>query len=89
METQFLSELNDDLKNGRPTNHSKKMELVPKLAASLHVIEYIFANLKDGKETEYIPEEIEKETLNKAMELVEALDEQKVVFNNVSNNKLL
>lgn len=80
METQFLIELNDDLKNGRPTAKSKKSEFIPKVAAGLHVLEHAFKQLKENNYIELIPESISLETLERAILYLDSLEEQKDLF---------
>ena len=88
METEFLKELNENLKQGIPTSKSKKADLVPKIAVAIHLLEWSFSCLTTKEDT-YIKESITIETLQKAICYVEYLEEQKELFNTVFINFLL
>ncbi|XP_057297169.1 uncharacterized protein LOC130626079 isoform X2 [Hydractinia symbiolongicarpus] len=80
METQFLTDLNNDLLHGRPTSKSKKPELIPKVAVALHTVEYFYNALFNEVEFTCLPEAISLQTLERAIMYVESIDEQKELF---------
>ncbi|XP_057299501.1 uncharacterized protein LOC130630121 [Hydractinia symbiolongicarpus] len=67
METQFLTDLNNDLLHGRPTSKSKKPELIPKVAVALHTVEYFYNALFNEVEFTCLPEAISLQTLERAI----------------------
>ena len=85
METEFLKELNENLKQGIPTSKSKKADLVPKIAVAIHLLEWSFSCLILNIITN-ITESITIETLQKAICYVQYLEEQKELFNTVYIN---
>ena len=85
METSFLVNLNDDLLKGRPTTPSKLPDLLPKIAGSLHILEHCYAVAIKKSNFNVIPEEINVDTLRRALIYLEVLEDQKQMFHNVSN----
>ena len=63
---------------------SKKCDIIPKVAVSLHTLESIFKILRNESLT--ITEEISLDTLKYASMLVESLDDQKHYFKTVINH---
>lgn len=88
METQFLTDLNNALLNGIPTSKSKKPELVPKIAVSLHLLECTYNAIMENNEDFIIPEAISLDTLKRAISYIDSIDEQKELFYNVSPSSL-
>jgi len=79
-----MIELNDHIKRGIPFISSKKCDIIPKVAVSLHTLESIFKILRNEMQT--ISEEISIDTLKNASMLVESLDDQKHYFKTVIND---
>ena len=67
--------------NGLPTEN-KKIELVPKMAVALHVLENVFS-ICQGTAT-HIPEDVSPEIFTRTILYVDSLDEQKETFKSVS-----
>ncbi|XP_057290903.1 uncharacterized protein LOC130613599 [Hydractinia symbiolongicarpus] len=81
MEKNFLIELNDNLKNGRPTQKNKTTDVIPKLAVAIHLLEHIFLQINSGRNNTTFPESITLQTMQKANYYSQMLTEQKEFFN--------
>lgn len=80
-ETDYWKLFNDCLLNGRPTPKSKFTDFIPRLAVSLHNIEQSYNFLKSDRENDfYFKEEISINTLNRAIYLLDIMDQQKDTF---------
>ena len=82
METNFIKDLNESMKQGLPPPKSKKGELVPKVAVSLHILERLF-QIVTGRRT-VMDQEISIDTFNKALYFIDIVEQQKEVFSTVS-----
>ena len=69
METSYIRELNDSLRNGRPPPKSKKSDFVPRICVALHVLECIFKSLDEVSDF-IMAEEISVERLESAIFLI-------------------
>lgn len=85
MESNFIKDLNDAMKQGLPTTKSKKAELVPKIAVSIHLLEHYFIKAS-GHNLHEIHEEISLDTFNKASYFVDTLEQLKELFSIVSKS---
>ncbi|XP_057299381.1 uncharacterized protein LOC130630001 [Hydractinia symbiolongicarpus] len=83
MESDFISDFNNALREGRPTPKSKKSDLVPRIAASIHTLHQVFYSIVN-KRPFALTEEITKEILIKTIHFVEIAEEQKEFFSMVS-----
>lgn len=67
MEYEYLNDLNENIQCGKPTVTSKKCDIIPKVAVSIHVMENLFKKQKGVIQT--LPEAISSETIKKSNEL--------------------
>ncbi|XP_066925005.1 uncharacterized protein [Clytia hemisphaerica] len=81
-ETAYIKEYNRCLLNGIPTSKSKRAEFIPKIAALLHISEKMF-QIAAGNVEGPIAEAITLDSLQKAITLVDLLEEQKRFFTNI------
>ena len=76
METGFIKELNDALDRALPTPKSKNGELVPKIAARLHILEELFLIARRTKTN--VSGAISLQTLEKALYFVDNAQQQEI-----------
>ena len=88
MESSFINELNHAIKEGIPPPKSKLAELVPKIAASLHVLHHVTNNIRNNLDTPY-SEEVPIEIFQSAKHYVESCEQQKETFSSVSSSTYL
>ena len=81
---QFVTDVNDAIKDGKAPPKSKLPELVPRVATSLHVFNHTMTELLAGVAPTSPPTEISKSTLEKATEFVQHLESQKDILCQVS-----
>lgn len=81
---QFVAEVNEAIRNGIVPPKSKMPELVPRVAASLHVFNHTMTELLAGVPATSPPTEITKSTLENATEFVHHLESQKDILCQVS-----
>ena len=86
---EHIQLINEALTNGECTPQTKKCDIIPRLAVSLHVFEKIALALLAGNDVPPIPQSITKETLQKAVDYVNYLESQKDIFLAVSVQSLL
>lgn len=79
-----MAEVNEAIKNGKIPPKSKMLELVPRMAAALHVLNHTMNDLLAGVPTSPPPTEISKSTLENATEFVQHLESQKGILCQVS-----
>ena len=85
METDFITELNEAMQEGIPTPQTKKCELIPKIAVSLHIISHLFGYFNENNRAE-ISEEIPLDVFNQASYFVEIVEQQKDIYSTVRIN---
>lgn len=81
---QFVAEVNEAIKDGKIPPKSKMPELVPRMAAALHVLNHTMNDLLAGVPTSPPPTQISKSTLENATEFVQHLESQKGILCQVS-----
>lgn len=81
---QFVAEVNDAIREGKVPPKSKLPELVPRISTALHVFNHVMAELLAGVPATPPPTQIEKSTLEKAMDFVNHLESQKSILCHVS-----
>ena len=67
---QFVTEVNDAIREGKIPPKSKLPELVPRIATALHVLNHAMTELLAGVPVTSPPAQIEKSTLEKASDFV-------------------
>ena len=82
---QFVAEVNEAIRDGKVPPKSKMPELVPRVAAALHVFHHTMSELLAGVPASAPPTEISKSTLETATEFVQHLESQKELLCQVSN----
>lgn len=83
---QFVAEVNEAIKDGKIPPKSKMPELVPRMAAALHVLNHTMNDLLAGVPTSPPPTQISKSTLENATEFVQHLESQKGILYQVKFN---
>lgn len=81
---QFVSDVNDAIRDGKVPPKSKLPELVPRVATALHVFNHTMTELLAGVPPTAPPTQITKSTLEKATEFVQHLESQKDILCQVS-----
>ena len=81
---QFVADVNDAIREGKVPPKSKLPELVPRISTALHVFNHAMAELLAGVPATPPPQQIEKSTLEKAMDFVNHLESQKSILCHVS-----
>ena len=82
---EFSGDINDAINDGEtPPPKSKKLDLLPRLAAALHVLIYTMECALAGHEEPQIPITISKDTLEMANFYLEHVESQKYMFCEVS-----
>ena len=81
---QFVSDVNDAIREGKVPPKSKLPELLPRMATALHVFEHAMKQLLAGVPATSPPTQIEKATLERATDFVNHLESQKSILCNVS-----
>ena len=82
----FVAEVNEAIRDSKVPPKSKIPELVPRVAAAMHVFNHTMTELLAGVSASSPPTEISKSTLEKATEFVRHLESQKDILCQVSNN---
>ena len=82
---QFVADVNEAIRDGKVPPKSKMPELVPRVAAALHVFNHTMSELLAGVPASSPPNEISKFTLENATEFVQHLESQKDLLCQVSN----
>ncbi|XP_078374446.1 uncharacterized protein LOC144657989 [Oculina patagonica] len=77
---QFVAEVNEAIREVKMPPKSKMPELVPRMAAALHVLNHTMNNLLAGVPASLPPTEISKSTLENATEFVQHLETQKGIL---------
>lgn len=84
MTHEHIMQVNEALSEGEVTPHTKKCDIIPRLALGIHVFQFIAARLLDRTEVVNIPRAIPTESLAKAIDYVNYLEGQKDTFLEVS-----
>ena len=83
-------DINDAINDGEtPPPKSKKLDLLPRLAAALHVLVYTMECALAGHEEAEIPITISKDTLEMAKFYLEHVESQKYMFCEVRHKKTI
>lgn len=83
---EFITEVNAAISEGRIPPKTKKIDIVLRMAVSLHVLNAVTDQLLQGQEPHMPGEEIEKSTLEKAISYVSWAESQKEIFVEVSSS---
>ena len=81
---QFVTEVNDAIREGKVPLKSKLPELVPRIATALHVFNHAMTELLVGVPATLPTSEIQKSTLEKTTEFVNHLESQKSILCHIS-----
>ena len=81
---QFVTEVNDAIREGKVPPKSKLPELVPRVATALHVFNHAMNELLAGVPATSPSAEIQKSTLERATDFVNHLESQKSILCHVS-----
>ena len=84
VEENFIEELNESLLKGIPTHKSKKLDLIQRVAVSVHVFNHTAETLLKGQKPRPPSTQISIETLKKAQAFIEFAESQKDMVTNVS-----
>lgn len=89
IQEDFIQELNDSLLKGVPTPKSKKVDLIQRVAVSVHVFNHITTSLIKGQKPRPPSSQVTIETLKKAQAFVDFAESQKQLVTDVSMFSLL
>ena len=81
---EFIAEVNGAITEGCTTPKTKKVDIILRVAAALHVINHVASELLQQWQPTQPPEEIEKSTLLHAIDCVGWEESQKGIFVEVS-----
>ena len=76
---EFITEVNAAISESRIPPKTKKVDIVLRVAVSLHVLNAVTDQLLQGQEPQMPGEEIEKSTLEKAISYVSWAESQKEI----------
>ena len=76
----FVIEVNDAIREGKVPTKSKTPELVPRMAAALHVFNHSMVQLLAGVPSTPPPTQITKTTLERALAFIQHLESQKDIL---------
>ena len=85
MTHEHIVEINQALTDGEVTPHTKKCDIIPRIAVAMHILEAVTKALLQDREIESVQRCITSNTLQKAIEYVNHLEEQKETFLTVSD----
>eukprot|EP00112_Aurelia_sp_Birch-Aquarium-sp1_P018165 Seg4296.3 transcript_id=Seg4296.3/GoldUCD/mRNA.D3Y31 product="hypothetical protein" protein_id=Seg4296.3/GoldUCD/D3Y31 len=86
MTRDHIMEINQALKDGEVTPHTKKCDIIPRMAVAMHILQTVTKALLENQEIDSIQPGITSNTLQKAIEYVNHLEEQKETFLTVSDS---
>ena len=81
---EFIAEVNEAITEGRTPPKTKKIDVILRVAASLHVFNHVASQLLDYTQPTPPTDEIEKTTLLSAIDYVAWAESQKEIFVEVS-----
>ena len=84
---QFIAEVNEAILEGTSPPKTKKIDIILRVAAVLHIFNHVTAELLQGRQPTQPADEIEKSTLLCAIEYVNWAESQKEIFVEVSDMK--
>ena len=84
LKNDFIRKVNDAIQHGSVPPKSKKIDVLQRLAASLHVFNHVTEALIQGQKPSTPPRAISLDTLNKAKLFVDYTDTQKEIVMEVS-----
>ena len=84
LKDDFIKEVNEAIQQGCVPPKSKKLDVLQRVAASLHVFSHVTEALIQGEKPSAPPREISSDTLEKAKLFVEYTDTQKEIVMEVS-----
>ena len=84
LKDDFIKEVNEAIQHGSVPPKSKKIDLLQRLAASLHVFNHVTEALIQGQKPSAPPRAISLDTLNKAKLFVDYTDTQKEIVMEVT-----
>lgn len=86
LKDDFIKYVNDAIQNGNVPPKSKKIDLLQRLATSLHVLNFITDALLQGRKPPAPPTQISLQTLQQAKRYVEYAETQKEIVMEVNMN---
>lgn len=87
LNTQFIEEINDALQEGQPLPKSKKVDIVQRVAVSVHILNHTCSQLLTGQVPTAPSDEVDVNTFQEALKYVEWAEEQKTIFLEVCTPK--
>ena len=84
---QFIAEVNEAILEGTSPPKTKKIDIILRVAAALHIFNHVTEELLQGRQPTQPADEIEKSTLLCAIEYVNWAESQKEIFVEVSDMK--
>ena len=81
---EFIADVNEAITEGRIPPKTKKIDIILRVAASLHIFNHVTTQLLQQTQPTMPSEEIEKSTLLRAIEYVGWAESQKEIFVEVS-----
>ena len=85
LKDDFIKEVNKAIQNGNVPPKSKKIDLLQRVATSLHVFNFITDEFLQGQKPPTVPTQISLETLQQAKRYVEYAETQKEIVMEVSH----
>ena len=77
---EFITEVNEAIMEGRTPPKTKKMDVILRVAAALHIFNHVASHLLAHRQTTPPVDAIEKSTLLKAIDCVTWAESQKEIF---------
>ena len=84
LQAEFITQLNESITEGLPAPKSKRIDLIQRLAVSLHVFTHVIKLLVGGRKPRRPSKEVSLETVKKTVLLMEYADSQKQIVIDVS-----
>lgn len=87
LHSEFIHDLNEAIVKGQPPPKSKRVDLVQRLACSLHVLTHVVSELLQGRKPRGTPKQISVDAVEKSILLLDYVDSQKEIMIEVSERK--
>ena len=81
---QFITEINDALKEGTPLPKCKKVDIVQRVAVSVQIFDHVCKRLLHSEVPTLPSEQVSAAVLQQALRYVEWAEDQKTIFLEVS-----
>ena len=83
LQSQEIHDINEAIKEGNPPPKCKKMDLIKRLAGSLHILNHIASKLLEGIQPGPPPQKITEHSVTSAEKLTAFADSQKQIATEV------